>query len=87
MNRRFGLALLALALIAADLVRPSLEPGTPVFQATLVAVAIASVWSLFLSHRREGGERWALLTLVVLCSLLYLRHPRSLDADGIQYFT
>lgn len=87
MNRRFGLTLLALALVAADLLRPSLEPGIPVYQATLAAVAVAAVWSFFLGERRAGGERWALLTLVLLCSLLYLRHPRSLDADGFQYFT
>jgi hypothetical protein len=87
MNRRFALALLALALVAADLLRPSLEPGIPVFQATLVAVTVAVLWSFFLRERQAAGERWALLALVVLCSLLYLRHPRSLDADGYHYFT
>ena len=87
MNRRFGLALLAFALVAADLIRPSLEPGIPLFQWTLVAVAVAAVWSVFLSERRAGGERWALLVLVLLAAFLYLRHPRSLDADGFHYFT
>ena len=57
MNRRFGLALLAFALVAADLIRPSLEPGIPLFQATLAAVAVAAVWSAFLSERRALGER------------------------------
>ncbi len=87
MNRRSGLTLLALALVAADLLRPALEPGIPVFQMTLVAVAVASVWSFFLRERYAGGERRALLVLILLCSFLYLRHPRSLDADGFQYFT
>lgn len=87
MNRRFGPALLALALVAADLLRPSLEPGIPVFQATLVLLAVALSWRAFLRDLEGGGERWALLTLVVLCAFLYLRHPRSLDADGIHYFT
>jgi len=87
MNRRPGLVLLAFALVAADLLRPSLEPGVPLFQATLTAVAVAVVWSVFLSHRRKGGERFALLVLVLLAAFLYLRHPRSLDADGIHYFT
>ena len=87
MNRRLGLALLAFALIAADLIRPGLEAGIPLFQATLVAVAAAAVWTVFLSDRRAGGERWALLVLVLLALLLYLRHPRSLDADGFHYFT
>ena len=87
MIRRFGPALLALALVAADLLRPSLEPGIPVFQATLVLLAVALVWRSRLRDLQAGGERWALLTLLVLCSFLYLRHPRSLDADGIHYFT
>lgn len=87
MNRRFGLALLAFALVAADLIRPGLEPGIPLFQATLAAVAVAVIWSVFLYDRRAEGERWALLVLVLLAALLYLRHPRSLDADGFHYFT
>ena len=87
MNRRLGLAILALALVAADLVRPSLPPEIPVFQATLTLLAVAVAWRAFLSDRRAEGERWALLTLLALCALLYLRHPRSLDADGIHYFT
>jgi len=87
MIRRFGPGLLALALVAADLIRPSLEPGIPVFQATLVLLAAALTWRTRLCDLREGGERWALLTLLVLCAFLYLRHPRSLDADGIHYFT
>ncbi len=87
MIRRFGPGLLALALVAADLIRPSLEPGIPVFQATLVLLAVALAWRMRLSDLREGGERWALLALLVLCAFLYLRHPRSLDADGIHYFT
>jgi hypothetical protein len=86
MNRRFGPALLAFALVAADLLRPSLEPGIPVFQAALVLLAVAVVWRMFLRDLVGGGERWALLTLLALCSFLYLRHPRSLDADGIHYF-
>ena len=87
MNRRFGLALLAFALVAADLLRPGLEPGIPLFQATLAAVAVAAVWSVWLSDQRARGERWALLVLVLLTALLYLRHPRSLDADGFHYFS
>ena len=87
MIRRFGPGLLALALVAADLIRPSLEPGIPVFQATLVLLAVALTWRTRLCDLREGGERWALLTLLVLFAFLYLRHPRSLDADGIHYFT
>jgi hypothetical protein len=87
MIRRFGPGLLALALIAADLLRPSLEPGIPVFQATLVLLALALVWRTRLRDLQAGGERWALLFLLSLCALLYLRHPRSLDADGIHYFT
>ncbi len=87
MIRRFGPGLLALALVAADLIRPSLEPGIPVFQATLVLLALALAWRARLCDLREGGERWALLTLLVLSAFLYLRHPRSLDADGIHYFT
>lgn len=87
MIRRFGPGLLALALVAADLMRPSLEPGIPVFQATLVLLAAAVAWRTSLQKREADGERWALLTLLVLCAFLYLRHPRSLDADGIHYFT
>ncbi|MBX7186165.1 MAG: hypothetical protein K1Y01_13585 [Vicinamibacteria bacterium] len=87
MIRRFGPGLLAFALVAADLIRPSLQPGIPVFQATLVLLTLALLWRDRLSDLREGGERWALLTLLVLCAFLYLRHPRSLDADGIHYFT
>ena len=87
MNRRLRLALMAIALVAADLIRPSLPPGIPLFQAVLVALAAALVWREFLRERRPRGEGWALLTLVLLCALLYLRHPRSLDADGIHYFT
>ena len=87
MNRRLGPALLALALVAADLLRPSLPAGIPVFQVTLTALALALVWSRVLSPLRAGGERWALLTLLILSAVLYLRHPRSLDADGVHYFT
>lgn len=87
MNRRLGLAFLALALIVADLARPSLPFEIPVFQATLTALAIAVIWRAFLGNLRIAGERWALLTLLVLCAALYLRHPRSLDADGVHYFT
>ena len=87
MIRRFGPGLLAFALLGADLIRPSLEPGIPVFQATLLLLALALVWRARLRDLHGGGERWALLTLLVLCALLYLRHPRSLDADGIHYFT
>lgn len=87
MIRRFGPGLLAFALVAADLMRPSLEPGIPVFQATLVLLALALVWRARLRDLHAGGERWALLTLLVLGAVLYLRHPRSLDADGIHYFT
>ncbi|MEO8362077.1 MAG: hypothetical protein ABI672_18760 [Vicinamibacteria bacterium] len=87
MLRRFGPAALALALIAADLVRPSLPAEIPVFQLTLTALAIALIWRAFLRDLRIGGERWALLTLLVLGAALYLRHPRSLDADGVHYFT
>ncbi|HQZ17351.1 MAG TPA: hypothetical protein PLD86_10805, partial [Vicinamibacteria bacterium] len=64
MIRRFGPGLLALALVAADLIRPSLEPGVPVFQATLVGLAVALTWRTRLCDLREGGERWALLTLL-----------------------
>ena len=87
MIRRFGPALLALALVAADLLRPSLPPGIPIFQATLTILAVALVWRICLRDRKAEGERWALLILVLLCGFLYLRHPRSLDADGIHYFT
>jgi len=87
MIRRLGPGLLAFALVAADLIRPSLEPGIPVFQATLTLLAVALVWRTRLRDLRAGGERWALLTLLVLSAFLYLRHPRSLDADGIHYFT
>jgi len=87
MIRRFGPGLLALSLVAADLLRPSLEPGIPVFQATLALLAVTIVWRTRLRELHEGGERWALLTLLVLSAFLYLRHPRSLDADGIHYFT
>lgn len=87
MLRRFGPALLALALVAADLLRPSLPPGVPVFQATLVLLGLALLWSARLRDRQVGGERWALLILSVLFALLYLQHPRSLDADGFHYFT
>ena len=86
MIRRSGPALLALALVAADLLRPSLEPGIPVFQVTLVLLALAVLWRTRLAGLEGGGERLALLTLLVLFSFLYLRHPRSLDADGIHYF-
>lgn len=87
MNRRLGSVLMAVALVAVDLMRPSLPPGIPVFQATLTLLAMALLWRWFLRDRRSGGERWALLVLVLLCAVLYLRHPRSLDADGIHYFT
>ena len=87
MIRRFGPGLLALALVAADLTRPSLEPGVPVFQVTLALLAVALVWRTRFRDLEAEGERWALLTLLVLCAFLYLRHPRSLDADGIHYFT
>ena len=87
MIRRSGPALLALALVAADLLRPSIEPGIPVFQVTLVLLALAVLWRTRLAALEGGGERLALLTLLVLFSFLYLRHPRSLDADGIHYFT
>lgn len=87
MIRRLGPGLLAFALVAVDLMRPSLEPGIPVFQATLVLLALALVWRTWLRDLQTDGERWALLTLLVLCAILYLRHPRSLDADGIHYFT
>ena len=87
MIRRLGPGLLAFALVAADLIRPSLEPGIPVFQATLTLLVVALVWRTRLRDLHAGGERWALLTLLVLSAFLYLRHPRSLDADGIHYFT
>lgn len=87
MIRRFGPAALALALLAADLIRPSLPPGIPIFQVTLTLLAVALAWRVFLRDRERGGEKWALLTLLILCAFLYLRHPRSLDADGIHYFT
>ena len=87
MNRRLASALMALALVAVDLMRPSLPPGIPVFQATLTLLAVALGWRWFLRDRQLEGERWALLALVLLCAVLYLRHPRSLDADGIHYFT
>lgn len=87
MIRRFGPGLLAFALVAADLMRPSLEPGIPVFQATLTLLVMALVWRTRLRELHAGGERWALLTLLALSAFLYLRHPRSLDADGIHYFT
>jgi hypothetical protein len=58
-----------------------------VFQATLVLLAVALVWRARLRDLQAEGERWALLTLLVLCAFLYLRHPRSLDADGVHYFT
>lgn len=87
MNRRLVPALLALALVASDLLRPSLPAGIPVFQATLTALALALAWSFWLAPLRAGGERWALLTLLILCAALYLRHPRSLDADGVHYFS
>ena len=87
MIRRFGPVLLALALVAADLMRPYLEPGIPVFQATLALLAVALLWRTRFRDLQAGGERWALLALLVLCTFLYLRHPRSLDADGVHYFT
>jgi hypothetical protein len=87
MNRRLGSILLGTGLVLADLIRPYLEPGIPVFQATLTLVALAVLWQEWLRPLRAGGERWALLALFVLFALLYLRHPRSLDADGVHYFT
>lgn len=87
MLRRFGPGLLALALVAADLLRPSLEPGVPAFQAILVLLGLAVIWSFRLRELRAGGERWTLLVLLILFAFLYLWHPRSLDADGIHYFT
>lgn len=78
---------MALALVAADLLRPYLPPGAPVFQVTLVALSLALVWRFLLRERTAGGERWTLLILALLCAVLYLRHPRSLDADGVHYFT
>ncbi len=87
MNPRFGPALLALFLVAADLARPSRAGGVPADQILLVILALAALWTLGLRERRAGGERWALLTLFVLFGLLYLEHPRSLSADGIHYFT
>lgn len=87
MNRRVGPVLLAFALVAADLLRPSLPAGIPVFQATMAALALALVWRHGLRDRRAGGERFVLLALALLMTALYLRHPRSLDADGLHYFT
>ena len=87
MFRRFGPALVACALVAADLLRPSLGAEIPVFQMTLVALVLALVWRAFLLDLRAQGERWVLLTLLILCAALYLKHPRSLDADGIDYFS
>jgi hypothetical protein len=87
MNRRLGSILLVTGLVLADLLRPYLEPGIPVFQATLALVALAVLWQNRLVTLRAGGERWALFTLAILFALLYLRHPRSLDADGVHYFT
>ena len=63
MIRRFGPAVLALALVAADLIRPTLPPGIPIFQVTLTLLALALVWRAFLRDRKTEGERWALLTL------------------------
>lgn len=87
MNRRVGPVLLAFALVAADLLRPSLPPGIPVFQMTMAALALALVWRHWLCDRRAGGERFVLLAIAGLMAALYLRHPRSLDADGLHYFT
>lgn len=87
MIRRFGPALLALALVAADLIRPSLGTDTPVLQVILTFVGVALLWRGRLQDLRAGGERWGLLLLLALFAALYLRHPRSLDADGIHYFT
>lgn len=87
MIRRLGPALLAFALVASDLQRPYLPQGIPVFQLTLAALAVALVWRFWLNEKRAAGERYALLTLVLLFAYLYLRHPRSLDADGVHYFS
>ncbi|MBK5255799.1 MAG: hypothetical protein JJE39_07190 [Vicinamibacteria bacterium] len=86
MNRRLGLALMALSLVAADLVRPSLPPGIPIFQLALALLAVALGWRWFLRDLRVEGERWCLLALVLLYAVLYLQHSRSLDADGVHYF-
>jgi len=64
-----------------------LPAGIPLFQVTLTLLALAVAWRFVLTTRVDGGERWALLTLLALFSWLYLKHPRSLDADGIHYFT
>lgn len=87
MIRSLALVSLVLALVVADLARPSLPEGVPVLQAALTLLAVMAVWRRFLSERRALGERWALLVLTVLFSVLYLEHRRSLDADGIHYFT
>ncbi len=87
MNRRYGPALLALALVAADLIRPSVSPGIPLLQAALVAAALGFVWFQMARIEMPRGDRWALMTLALLSAILYLRHPRSLDADGVHYFT
>ena len=86
MNRRLGLAVLILALVAADLIRPSLPTGIPPFQVLLAAVFVSLVWRFCLRDLRAQSERWALLALCILAFALYLQHPRSLDADGIRYF-
>lgn len=86
MRPRLLLTLASVALVAADLARPYLEPGIPVWQVALFGAWLAVVDAEWRARGTSRADRGAIAALLLFVGVVYLRHSRSLDADGLHYF-
>lgn len=79
-------AVLLCLLGVADVARAYLPAGVPIWQTCLVAGFIVAADAVSSRRGASRGDRAAVATLLVLLAFIYVKHSRSLDADGVHYF-